>query len=582
MAAGSVFLEKSKGVVRDFLRTVVLVDDRAYLEEKPQSPQPSSLINPGKQGGDSAPERVQTPLPSVQSESTTKVVDVSPVAATSNDSPSVPPAAAPNDHSLNGKAVIDEFAKVGIICAVVRPTEEELQTLSGTLQRVGPTADVVILDWVLYENKFGEKTLELIETLAASSKAESGRARLIVVYTAEPNLADIAGAIRKTLKRPELSPTDDPFTVAHGGLRVCVYGKEGLRTTQIGLDRALPPKQLPDMIISEFAELTKGLLSNVAIKSISAIRSNTYQLLARFSPAIDPAFVTHSTLICPEEAAEQVAALIVSEIQEILEDEEVGEATNFLHIVEWLDDRIQDGLTFNTTATLNIAAYRSGLVHLLENGTGTVSVGELFTDHTEFSREVLKSKEKASGLVRKSLTEILSMPATVSLESDASLAMLMSLRQRYKNPPPALTLGTIVMRSQGDVLRYLLCLQPVCDSVRLKGPRTYPFIQLGTTDDPNSCHFIVRDKTELRFLTIKYNPYLLEMAQFAPNAKAQVIGELKGNDVYFSASDTDATFRWVADLKPAHAQRVANNFGSTVSRVGLVESEWNRLGAPKG
>ena len=90
----------------------------------------------------------------------------------------------------------------------------------------------------------------------------------------------------------------------------------------------------------------------------------------------------------------------MSEIQEILEDEEVGEATNFSHIVEWLDDRIQDGLTFNTTATLTLAAYRSGLIHLLENGTGSVAVGELFTDHTEFSREVLKSKEKASGLVR--------------------------------------------------------------------------------------------------------------------------------------------------------------------------------------
>ena len=52
------------------------------------------------------------------------------------------------------------------------------------------------------------------------------------------------------------------------------------------------------------------------------------------------------------------------------------------------------------------------------------------------------------------------------------------------------------------------------------------------------------------------------------------------------ASKVDASFwfhgektclEWVAQLKPAHAQRIAHDIGQSFSRVGVVEAEWLRL-----
>jgi hypothetical protein len=240
------------------------------------------------------------------------------------------------------------------------------------------------------------------------------------------------------------------------------------------------------------------------------------------------------------------------------------------------------GLRFGATATLSESDFRSGLLQLFDKGIGKDVLDGLIANHGAFSQHVLKSKGKAAENVRQSLTGILSPPPASSIEGDAALSMLMSLRERYKNTLPNLSLGTILVRAKGNATDYLLCLQPVCDSVRLGAERSYPFIPLTVVADSKACNFIVKDRTELRFLTIKYSPYLLEMVRFVPNTNGQVTGELNtSKDVFFPSNHNEVTFRWIADLKPAHAQRVANNFANAVSRVGLVESEWNRLGAPK-
>ena len=132
------------------------------------------------------------------------------------------------DHALDGKTVIDVFARIGVVCAVVRPTKEELEGLTDFVMNVGANADVIILDWVLHDSRFGERTLELIQRIVASSVAESGRARLIVVYTAEPKLVDIERGIRKHLNLEEENPSDS-LTITSGGTRICVYGKAGIR-----------------------------------------------------------------------------------------------------------------------------------------------------------------------------------------------------------------------------------------------------------------------------------------------------------------------------------------------------------------
>ena len=72
------------------------------------------------------------------------------------------------------------------------------------------------------------------------------------------------------------------------------------------------------------------------------------------------------------------------------------------------------------------------------------------------------------------------------------------------------------------------------------------------------------------------------MIRFAPARPSdkQVLARRVKSGRFFKASGTTSKYRWVADLKPEHAQRVANEYAYELSRVGLTESEWLRRWMP--
>ena len=61
-------------------------------------------------------------------------------------------------------------------------------------------------------------------------------------------------------------------------------------------------------------------------------------------------------------------------------------------------------------------------------------------------------------------------------------ARLTSLRSQYDAPPPVLKLGSIVAHKRSGNPVYLLCIQPLCDSVRLDRSRKFPFLKLKERD----------------------------------------------------------------------------------------------------
>jgi len=48
-----------------------------------------------------------------------------------------------------------------------------------------------------------------------------------------------------------------------------------------------------------------------------------------------------------------------------------------------------------------------------------------------------------------------------------------------------------------------------------------------------------------------------------------------GGRYIFKLEETE--YEWIAQLKPSHAQRIANTIGQQLSRVGLTEAEWARI-----
>ncbi len=544
------FDQVSRGVASRFLNTVVVVDDQALLAASPTSERPGVLKVPGRQGGPSSGRATESPTPTADSV-----------------------------HWLDAKALIDSFARIGIVCAVLRPKDQEIGTLESILSPIAAGSDVVVLDWVLHEFKQGEKTIEVIKKLLTLSGTQRGRARLIIVYTGENDLDGIAASIRAAVKLPEQLDSDDPFTIECGAARICIYAKEQSRLTADKKTRKVEFAKLPEVVVGEFTNMTRGLVSNVALMSLAALRENTYQLLKRFHRQIDPPYVTHSTLLRPEAASDHLIPLIVSEIQSVLEDAEVAELASPKRVVQWLKHQLRRGLTLTPPQHTSDEEAGNALAYLLEHGVSKQSLETLFTDHRAFSLGFLKNKEKADQAVRDNLTNTVTLARDRQDVNDHELAVLMSVRSRYGSPPH-LTLGSIVLETRKSRPQYLLCMQPRCDSVRLDNPRFFPFLPMKPVSSNGECTFIIEEKSKTIRLRLNSTPFEVRMIKFSPGTDRRVLARRGKNGRYFKAPETKSTYRWVADLKPEHAQRVANVYAHKLSRVGLTESEWLRKWTP--
>ena len=330
---------------------------------------------------------------------------------------------------------------------------------------------------------------------------------------------------------------------------------------------------IPEIVISEFAHASPGLLSNLILRSMGVLRSETYQILKKFPSRLDSGFVTHKVLQNPEDASAHLLPLVVSEIQSALEDNLVIEVLSEPALTAWLDSKVAGGLAFNLEGVTEIDS-RNGINELLKRPVLDVA-GD--AAHANFLQRFLKSKNKARGEVADRLTEILSGEA--GHRANQEFAILMSVRSRYGTPPPRLALGTVVHDLSRGV--YLLCVQPRCDSVRLTAERQFPFLPLSAV--AAGYDHVLNHGAAIITLQLVDEPYRIEMISFQPwtETDQEVLGKGNGDQLFFKSGARETNFQWIAELRSEHAQRIANMLAGKISRVGLNESEWLRLNAKK-
>jgi hypothetical protein len=71
------------------------------------------------------------------------------------------------------------------------------------------------------------------------------------------------------------------------------------------------------------------------------------------------------------------------------------------------------------------------------------------------------------------------------------------------------------------------------------------------------------------------------MIDFDPAENLEVIlGRIQNANVIFTAAN-GVTFKWIAELKFEHIQRIVINYALQLARVGLDESEWLRRWAKR-
>ena len=263
-------------VARRFLQTAVVVDDEAFVAPNEGDGPTMEVVAPGR----------STP-PSRRAE---------PDSANHKAS-----------HALDTGSLIGSFSALGVICAVVGPTDEAMESMR--------QADIVVLDWHLQEDD-PRRALKLLRKLL-TGEADRYSLRLVAIYTGDARLEDIRKKVFAELLDSELEPKDNEadaeISYRHG--RVVLYAKSDVNLAQPLKERSVTEKKLPGRLVNDFALMTVGLLPGIALTALTAIREGEHRILDRFRAELDPAFLAQmACLPDPEEAERQIVAHIAEEL----------------------------------------------------------------------------------------------------------------------------------------------------------------------------------------------------------------------------------------------------------------------------
>jgi hypothetical protein len=538
-ATAETFDEHILVLVDEFLQTVVVVDDRAFDEV----PDDTAAADDGA-----------GPKPGVGRGVTDTLV--------------VP--SGHDEHELDAKAVTDAFAEDGLVCSLLSPGPQE--DVSEKFLRAAKRADLIVLDWVLHKNA-GRKTLKLVEKVLAEDLKDRRRLRTIAVYTGQKELYKVAEQLASTIDAAyddcELELHDDGLAMTKGPVRAAVFAKEHVSDLPAGLEeRRVSFAELPERLRREFATLTTGLVTGVALAALAALRQDTHRILKTLGPKLDPAYLgNRAALPDPEEATAQAVALVAAEVRSVIEDNEVGRSVELPAVMLWLDDVKRKHLAFGKLINPAKPLSRTQVDVILTHGLGS-------NKGIDLAVAIKHSKTYFKDTVKREATKIFCESVEEAAESDTDFAHRTMMRTIYSQPARILQLGTIV-ESDGV---YRLCVQPLCDSVRLTEIQTYPFLHLEAVEPHLKPDFIVANSAGDGWVHLRLagNPSELVMISFDPKQKKAVTaGVTTGTHAFV---DVDGVVhRWAGELKPDFSQRAAFDLAQQFARIAVDEAEIFRL-----
>ena len=260
----------SREATRNFVQTIVVLDDEASFDESP-----ISELTPPSPFDDNEPEP--------------------------SESENANPRQSPT--RFNANEFVRAAAKAGVVGSVIKANVNELAF--DVVTNVAKRADILVFDWKLSESDFGETTTRLISEIIGLDAGN--RKRFICVYTGETDLDDYAEELRDSL--------GDDWEVCRqkaddrDKLKVCNRSK--LVDVVFCNKAEVAVEKLPDFLLQEYAEsivlkktatnkdgqecieTVAGILPALVMDTISAIRDTTHSLLARYSADLDGALFMH-------------------------------------------------------------------------------------------------------------------------------------------------------------------------------------------------------------------------------------------------------------------------------------------------
>ena len=486
----------------------------------------------------------------------------------------------PNEGSF--QEVQNEFAKKRIICSLFQPERNASFDEQSEIYKICSAADVSIIDWDLGDAS-GIRATNLVGSLINQSRKDvPHQLRLVLIYTLEDDLQGVANKISENLvQRCELcvDENSEKFVLKTENARVVVLGRPQNPTSQEFSENRVPESQLADRTISEFSKLASGLLQGIVLRGIARLRENNLRILTRFHKDLDIPFLIHRALLLPDQTFDQIIPLLTDEINSVLDDT-LGEAPlgTGSCVKSILNDWCGKNWKEKECTKLEIDGEAKGLDF----------VKDVFCNGPEFQynnfnlSHLIDEKEHGPPQWKErkvdNLVEYLLGSSPVA-HCHEKLGSLMIQRVKYENTRRALHLGVIV-RELDFKKRYLLCLQPICDSVRMEGTtRAFVFSTLNeTTDTKRFTHCVIDAKDKV--IQLEYRPKVSRVfvSNFQSDSDAVCANKDDAGRFIFKDEDENG-YEWIAELKTQYAQGASEQFGRELSRVGLTESEWLRLKA---
>ena len=510
--------EHPSEIARRFLQTAVVVDDEAYMEIGRDSVPPAEPVVPGRR-----------------------------VRGLGEDKDNHGSIGGRGRHTLNAAPVIDAFAELGVICSVIGPIASGVEMIA--------QADVVVLDWRLQDDD-GRHALDLLEKLLTGG-GDRNSLRLVAFYTGESRFSDILNQIRDRLTGIGIETEANGYSIEYKHGRIVLYAKADVNLAQEFERQSVAEGDLPGRLVRDFSEMTAGLLPGIALVSLTAARECAHQVLDRFSSELDPAFLAHrACLPDPDDAERQMVNHVAEELRGIMDYAVADQSPAGAKAIEaWIIQRSRESEQFVF-------------------GERELDVNQTVTLAKQGLKKSALNKNAFEGLST-------GFGGSANADLDKRLAWIMNSRTVFNAPPPTLWLGTILTmdsNNDGESCRHhIICMTPRCDSVRLANNTAFFFLPLVDPHRDIEQLVVNLDDEYMRYgVAAKVSNWIIRI--FKPTCGKSAVTALSGNgrQAFHFEDVLGNRYTWRGELKPEFAQRLAESFAKSVSRVAVDESEWLR------
>lgn len=545
------FWDISKQVVEGFIQSVVAVDDRMQFNTRP-------IID------------VATELDEPEAD----------VFGTTNESINRRRLAADLQHNLYYQDLSSAFASKGIVCSGFKPAGDSRATISSIVAS-SKNADVTILDWQMDDAQMaGTLATAAINEIIASDITEGGRLRLITIYTAD-NLLPVLESLGHSLNQRGAVIENEHICFRDDVLKFCKIEVISKEKTEL---------ELTEHVVTSLTHLTAGLLSNAALSAITDLRNRTHNILYKFNKNLDPAYLSHVLgLISSPDMREQAHEVAFDYAVEIL-SEEIKSELQISKIVK--KSLARDTLRLwpeyvNHSNNNEYFALKIGRSNPVKFGSARMS--SLLTISSEQQLQQALGEDPALGLDERRLPLDVfkkeNIELSVNNETAAThhleLSAIQCVRRDLKtngSHTPVMKQGTIVKDGQ----EYYVCIQPLCDSVRLKNTTNFTFLRISKVNAGKPFSHVVRANGSAEHLRLCIQPSSkkINVFNFSPCTDMKVIkATFEQHKLVFHEKGSGRNFEWCGELKQAVAQEIVNSVSASLARVGFDSFEWLRMKA---